>query len=150
MQRVQGNILDAKVGILVHGVNMQGKFNAGLAKQIRQMYPKAYQDYMRHYEHSALRLGDVIFTPVRPGLMIASAVTQEFYGRDPNYVYVNYHAVLECFKQVGPVAIMTSLPVIHPRIGVGLANGDWSKIEDCIHRGLAGFCDSTVYDYTEP
>lgn len=150
MKQVQGNILDAPVGILVHGVNMQGKFNLGLAKQIRERYPQAYHDYDHHYRNSVLRLGDVIFTRVRPGLIIASGVTQQYYGRDPNRVYVDYNAVYEVFKQVGPMAIMTNLPVIHPRIGAGFANGDWGKIQDCIHKALSGFCDTTLYVYDEP
>ncbi len=77
-------------------------------------------------------------------------MTQRYYGRDSNCVYVDYNAISEAFMQVGPVAIMTNLPVIHPRIGTGLANGDWSRIESLINRALTGFCESTLYVHDSP
>jgi len=149
MRLVHGNILDVSQGILVHGVNMQGKFNAGLAKQIRQRYPQVYQDYLRAYERG-LRLGDVIFTRVSATLIIASGVTQVYYGREPSVVYVNYRAVGEVFYQVASMARMTGLPVVHPAIGCGLAGGSWQEIEPLITQALHGLPESTLYVHDDP
>ena len=41
------NILDETKGIIVHGINAQGKMNFALAKQIREKYPQVYIDYLK-------------------------------------------------------------------------------------------------------
>lgn len=39
---IDENLLDAKNGIICHQVNCQGKMNSGVAKAIREKYPRVY------------------------------------------------------------------------------------------------------------
>lgn len=123
-------------GIIVHGVNAQGKFNSGFAKQVRQRYPQVYDDYMFYHGCGQLQLGRVIYSTISPELIIASGVTQEYYGRDPDVVYVDYGALARVFSTVRSKALDTRLPVKFPEIGCGLANGDWRQVQPIIERAL--------------
>lgn len=135
-----GNLLDATRGIIVHGCNAQGKMASGVAKDVRARYPQAYDAYMKEYETNGLKLGKIVWVRVsdNPLLGIANAITQQFYGRDPNRVYVNYDAVATVFDEIGKIARKHSLPVHYPKIGAGLGNGDWSIIEPIINNALEG------------
>lgn len=41
-----GNLLDAPQKVIAHQVNCQGKMESGVAKAIRDKYPKVYEDYL--------------------------------------------------------------------------------------------------------
>ena len=41
-----GNLLDAPQKVIAHQVNCQGKMGSGVAKVIRDKYPKVYETYL--------------------------------------------------------------------------------------------------------
>ncbi|HJZ91139.1 MAG TPA: hypothetical protein VKE40_09720 [Gemmataceae bacterium] len=61
---------------------------------------------------------------------------------------IRYEAVAECLERVAAKALELGASVHMPRIGCGLAGGEWSKIEPLIEQRL---CDRgvavTVYDF---
>lgn len=139
----QGNILNGvSDGIVVHGCNAQGKMNSGIAGQIHARFPSVFEDYWRQYESSGLKLGDVVVCPPNTGegrsFWIANAITQEFYGRDSSIRYVDYNAVRDVFSQVAQIAKANGLTVHYPKVGAGLANGQWEVIEKIIETELQG------------
>ncbi|MEM2159593.1 MAG: macro domain-containing protein [Candidatus Nitrosotenuis sp.] len=138
MKIQNGDILSAESGIIVHGCNAQGKMESGIAAYIRATYPAAYHEYNKAYENQkGLTVGTVVFAEVKPDLWIANAITQEFYGRDKNRVYVDYSAINKCFATVAELARRTKLDVHFPKIGAGLANGDWNIIANRIEDELS-------------
>lgn len=142
IQRHIGNVLTIPSGIIVHGCNAQGVMRSGIANSIRETFPQAYQDYRGIYEERGLRVGQVIFSVVgrdeagAPSKIIAHAITQEFYGRDPNVVYVDYEGLGRCFMVVRMKALETGLAVHFPLIGCGLANGKWPEVTSRIEPAL--------------
>ena len=130
----KGNLLDVTSGIIVHGCNAQGVFGSGVALAVKQKYPIAYDDYRAEYEysHNKLFLGTCIKSWVADYLMIISAITQQYYGRDSKR-YVNYAAIAECFKEAIDTANVYTLDLHFPLIGAGLGGGDWSIIEQLIN-----------------
>lgn len=141
------DILSVKEGIIIHGCNMQGKFNSGLAKSIREMYPDVYDAYMNAFNKRQLLLGKVIYHQVNDGLLFANAVTQVNYGRDENVVYVNYQAIKSVFKDVALVATKNNMVVHFPMIGCGLANGDWNIIKEIIRGELKHVQRAVYHEY---
>ncbi len=160
MKVISGNLLSNQHGILVHGCNCQGVMGGGIAASIRSQYPEVYARYAEKYHRTGLPLGDVqlVWNPqlaaqfgaaarshlstadqasdLPKHLVVANAMTQEFYGRDPDVVYVDYDAVFSAFARIRLLARDTSLPVRFPLIGAGLANGDWRTIQNAIKAGL--------------
>ena len=145
---VTGNILHETRGILVHGVNCQGKMNAGIALDIKKKYPKVLSSYLSMCDEferiPGKLLGLVDFVQVSDELIIASAFTQATYGRS-DFRYVSYDAIDDCFYRIKHHAIDAKLPVIYPRIGAGLANGNWDIISTIINAHLSPSVDHSLF-----
>jgi O-acetyl-ADP-ribose deacetylase (regulator of RNase III) len=110
---------------------------SGIAKSIREIYPKAFTDYhnLYVYQGNELVLGEVIPSLQPDGRTVFNMITQEYYGRDPNVVYVSYEAVEYCIKSINIyVACKGIVDVGFPQFGAGLANGDWNKIAAIIEK----------------
>jgi O-acetyl-ADP-ribose deacetylase (regulator of RNase III) len=144
----QGNVLDV-VGrntILAHGVNCRGAFGAGIARQIAERWPEVRKAYMDKYWSEGWHLGETQLVRLpRPEYtqklvwnfngygIIANCATQLGYGyKLTQNVYVNYEAVERCLEQVFGWANFRKQLVVMPKIGAGLAGGDWKVIEEIL------------------
>ena len=150
------NMLNVTSGILMHGVNCQGVMGSGIAAQIRSKWPVVFTDY-EAYISKMMRergwfpddfLGEVVLSEVSESLVIASAFTQESFGRDKNRVYVSYYAIERVFMEAAEIAQELGLPLCFPKIGAGLANGSWEKISEIISK-VEGMVDVEfrLYDW---
>lgn len=147
MEAKLGSLLDVKEGIIVHGCNAQGVMGSGVAKEVREKYPQAYQKYREAYEKAIklgmphLPVGKIIWCPISsesPKLTIANAITQKNYGRDPNVQYVSYEAIDMVFEKIAKVAKEHQVPVHFPLIGAALGGGKWEEIQPIIEKRLKG------------
>lgn len=145
---VKGDICSISSGILVHGCNAQGVMNSGIARQIRQMFPEAFDAYRKKYEMSGLVVGDVVFCPPTDtrAFWIANAITQKFYGRNPNVRYVDYDGIKKSFDKIATLAQKENLEIHFPQIGAGLGNGKWEDILPIIENSLQN-CSRTLWIY---
>jgi len=134
----RGDLLDADEIAIVHGCNAQGVMGSGVAKQIRERFPEAYTTYLAMKEYGGMKLGGVSFASFHdvddnPTKYVFNAITQEFYGRNPNIVYVSYDAIGEAFSLINDFCKEYNIKEIAmPKIGAGLANGDWDRIKSII------------------
>lgn len=129
----QGDLLTVTEGIIAHGCNAQGVMSSGVAKLIKDKYPLAYDDYLFHLKYEKNPLGTVSVIKVDRNLWIANCITQRNYGRDPDIVYVDYLALANCFDTLNSMVLADPKPLHIPKIGAGLANGDWETIENKIN-----------------
>lgn len=136
---VTGDMLEGPEHMIAHGCNAQGVMGSGVAKAIRDRYALAFTQYRTVYEKTGLSVGDVI-TVMCPGRVVFDAITQEFYGRNPNRVYVSYDGLRQAFFAINDSEIVRRRsdvmgepePIAMPLIGAGLANGKWSIISQII------------------
>ena len=142
IEYVTGNILLTDARHIIHGCNSKGVMGAGVAKAIRNWYPKAYQDYDDAYNSNGLRLGDIIVSIQPDDRVIHNAITQQDYGRRDDRVYVSYWAIAEVFRKINSWGVKE---IALPKIGSGLANGDWNVISAIIENTLI---DTKPYVYT--
>jgi len=141
IEYITGDLLQTDVKHIIHGCNSHGVMGSGVAKAIRDMYPKAYQDYNDAYNSYGLELGDIIVSVQENERVIHNAVTQKDYGRDSSRVYVSYWAIAEVFRKINQWGIRE---IAMPKIGSGLANGDWNVISAIIENTLI---DTKPYVY---
>lgn len=125
----EGDLLEAEENIIIHGCNAQGVMGSGVALVIKNKYPEAYKTY-RSYAGVGYRLGTISFAQIGDGKIIGNAITQEYYGRDKSKVYVDYDAVRAVFNYLNTLFPQDKIAL--PKIGAGLANGDWNVIEKII------------------
>jgi O-acetyl-ADP-ribose deacetylase (regulator of RNase III) len=132
-----GNLLAVERGILVHGCNARGVMGAGIALQIKQHFPQAFEVYAQAHKTTGLKLGTITWAEVAAQKIVVNAVTQDHYHHpNPEVVLVDYDSVERAFEAVRPLADRERLPVHFPLIGCGLARGKWQEIAPRIERAL--------------
>lgn len=144
IEYVKGDLFSTNIKTIVHGCNAQGVMGSGVAKIIKERYPKAYQRYRNEYEQfHRLQLGHVIPVPCGDRIndphnykIIVNAITQDFYGRDGSR-YVSYDAVAECMSTINKFFEVYGIDeVAMPQIGAGLGGGDWNVLSAIIESEL--------------
>jgi O-acetyl-ADP-ribose deacetylase (regulator of RNase III) len=128
---------DGTFDVIVHGCNCQCVMGAGIAKAIRSAFPAAYDADRATAKGDMAKLGTISVAEVgvAPGrLSVVNAYTQYHY-RGPGPL-VEYSAVRSCMASLKER--FAGLRIGYPRIGAGLAGGDWSVIREIIRGELAG------------
>lgn len=133
IEYVKGDLLSTPFRHIIHGCNSHGIMGSGVAKAIRDKYPRAYRDYNDKYNNCGLELGTIVVSVQDDRKVIHNAITQKDYGRNPNTVYASYWAIAEAFRKINLWGIRE---IAMPKIGAGLANGDWNVIEAIIENTL--------------
>lgn len=144
IEYIKGDLFATDITTIVHGCNAQGVMGSGVAKIIREKYPKAYDRYRKEYElHNHLKLGHVIPVPCGDRVndpdnykIIVNAITQDFYGRDGTR-FVSYDAVADAMTIINRFSEVYGITeVAMPLIGAGLGGGDWNVIAAIIESEL--------------
>lgn len=128
-----------QLDVIVHGCNCFHTMGAGIAKEIKDRYPTAYSADCSHTtKGDKNKLGGYTWVEVlaHTGLtfIIVNGYTQYNYGK--NGPHLNYEAVTSVFKMVKEQ--FPKLIIGYPRIGAGLAGGDWNRIQEIINEELNG------------
>ena len=96
MKYVKGDLLKAEEKYIAHGCNAQGVMGSGVAKVIKEKWPKAYKDYLLDLkainETRDRSLGAVLPSIQRDDKVILNLITQEFFGTEKRQV--NYAALI--------------------------------------------------------
>lgn len=142
----RGDVLKANVDIVAHGVNCRGGFGKGIAGQIAKLYPHVREKYLEKHRGEGWKLGDVQYVLANDVLVIANCATQDEYwnlGDDRNRVYVNYQAIQTVMEKLllrantAHGSLRSAAIIGMPRIGAGLAGGDWKRIEATVNEVFA-------------
>jgi len=156
IQYVTGDATNPKAEgsrIIVHVCNDIGGWGRGfvLALSDRWASPeREYRDWHKRRSDPPFELGQVLFVEVDSQLWVANMIgqrdTRSRGGRPP----VRYEAIREGLGRVADYAFEQNASVHMPRIGCGLAGGDWTKVEQLIEETLCSrSVDVTVYDLPE-
>jgi O-acetyl-ADP-ribose deacetylase (regulator of RNase III) len=133
--------------IICHICNDRGRWGKGFVLALSARWPgpeQAYREWFRSGE--GFGLGAVQFVQVGPNTWVANMVGQHGLrgGRTPP---IRYGAVEQCLGMVAEKAKELGASVHMPRIGCGLAGGQWDLIEPLILKTL---CEAgvpvTIYD----
>lgn len=133
MEETRGNILNVDHGIVCQQVNCRGVMGCGVAKQIRNKWPRVYEVYRRLYERQELKLGYMFLVTVGDDLLVANLCGQDRYGRDK--CYTDYMALGDALQALskwrGANYVVTGrpLPVYVPyKMGCSNAGGNWETV----------------------
>jgi O-acetyl-ADP-ribose deacetylase (regulator of RNase III) len=145
MKTIKGDLIQlAKQGefdVIAHGCNCFCTMGSGIAKSIRLHFPQAYKADMQTKKGDAEKLGTCSYAETEE-LVIINAYTQFNYGR--GRVFVDYKAVRNCMKWIAKNYPKSKIGL--PKIGAGLAGGDWDKIQEIIEEEM-GDLDVTIVEY---
>jgi O-acetyl-ADP-ribose deacetylase (regulator of RNase III) len=141
MKTVHGDLIqlarNGQFDVIVHGCNCFCTMGAGIAKAIRAAFPAAYDADLATVPGSREKLGSCSRAEVltdHASLVVVNAYTQfDWRGKGPK---VDYDAVRSCMKWIKLSYAGKRIGL--PKIGAGLAGGDWKRISAIVDEELEG------------
>lgn len=149
MQIIRGDLIElAKVGkfdVIVQGCNCQCRMGRGIALTIKQQFPEAVAADCQTVVGDRSKLGSFTSAKIdRDGydFTIVNGYTQ--FHWDGEGVLADYDAIRAVFRQIK--AQFSGQRIGYPKLGAGLARGDWAIIAQIITEELAGE-DHTLVEF---
>jgi len=145
IEYIKGNLLDTDSGVIAHCANCFNTMGAGVAAAIKSRFPEAYIADCKTKQGDRGKLGGFSKSAGKP-------VVYNLYGQY-NYGFSNGKPPIDYFAlNNAMVAMRTDLirsgyagTISLPRLGAGLAGGDWTKIEKIISDTLSGTWQVKIY-----
>jgi len=135
--------------IIVHVCNDIGGWGRGFVVALSKRWPEPEQRYRawhRGESEHPFALGEVQFVQVGDTLWVANLIGQRDVRRVEGVPPVRYEAIRKGLQRVAAKARQLGASVHMPRIGCGLAGGQWEEVakivEELVNRGVP----VTVYD----
>jgi O-acetyl-ADP-ribose deacetylase (regulator of RNase III) len=128
---VQGDLLESSERVIAHGCNCRGGFGSGFAKAVAAKFPQVKERYINRFNSEGFDLGELQLVEVgdSSGRVFANCTTQDRYGKPDEGPYVSYPAIRKVIQQ-----LVKTFPqgFAIPKIGAGLAGGNWDIISKII------------------
>ena len=129
--------------VILHGCNCHHRMGAGIAKYLRAVYPQVFTaDVSQTKQSDRKKLGTYSVAKVAPNLHILNCYTQYDYKHYEGHAPVDYDAIRDCLKKVN--IEYDGWEIRSPKIGCGLAGGDWDRVEQIFQEELNNQ-DVTIY-----
>ena len=158
-----GDLLKSGCDIICHQVNEYGVMGAGIAKKIKEKYPKAFEDYVKAIKEAASKCKDLplfALSKQPDGVIVANMFTQRNGKTDieilRNAAVFLLMQIFDLFMTKLKFNDMTGAFFVRPfRVGIpylygcGIAKGDWGevrKIWEDVFGGLE-YIDLEVWKY---
>ena len=149
-------LINGEVDAIAHCCNAQGVMGSGLAKQIRERLPEAYDAY----KAAPMTLGTNVIADVVGGeRKVVNMIAQEFYGRGKRQVHYGalakclLNAPLACKKLLlqdglnyGDSRIQNFKLGVPYKLASDLAGGDWNVVLELLEAvEMSGSVEVVVY-----
>lgn len=141
---------DGDVNVIAHGCNTYCTMGNGIAPQIKKAFPQAYEADLKTGKGDRNKLGKFTYALVEQGHVFNLYSQHGFWGRNKGLRDLDYNALYDAMVEMKLfLEYHTERPVGGyriglPKIGAGLAGGDWNVIEAMI-KSVFFDCDVTVY-----
>lgn len=149
MKTVPGDLiqlaLEGQFDVIIHGCNCQCTMGKGIAKSIKETFPAAYEADCDTAKGDRQKLGTISFATVEHEgreITVVNGYTQ-FHWKGPEGK-ADYEAIRGVMKDVKTQ--FAGKRIGYPKIGAGLAKGDWNTISQIIEDELAGE-DHTLVEF---
>lgn len=146
-------VLDNSGTMLIHVCNDAGVMGAGIAKEVKDRLPEAFNKYSSSCRITPreFRLGTITQTDK----VINMIAQQSYYGENGTYTknkscYLNYGALADCLSQVAHMAEFDQFDsvVLPLGMGAGRAGGDWYIVLSMVEYYLKPVANIIICDYT--
>lgn len=141
---LKGDVTKADQDVIAHGVNCKGAMGSGVALALLKRWPRVREEYIEFHKNFGWRLGTVQYIPVNDHQIVANCATQKSY-LPRGQKHVDYEAVEICMQDLYEYCKMHGKSLAIPKIGAGLAGGDWKEIRKIINKI---FVDMDVHVYS--
>lgn len=136
-----------EVDVIAHGCNCYCAMGSGIAPLIKAAFPAAWKADLQTKKGSKDKLGTFSYA-IQDSVIIGNLYTQfGFWGRNKGLRDLDYNAMydsMSMFKHMLVQRFGDRVRIGLPKIGAGLAGGDWNVIEAMVISTF-GSLDVTVY-----
>jgi len=140
----KGNLLEATQDIIAHGCNCSGGFGRGVAGQIAKKWPAVKAAYFRQYNAFGWKLGFTQYVDVGDKIIVNCGTQEKYFPL--GVCHANYAAIHAAMNEVRDYAKQKGLSIAIPKIGAGLAGGDWNDIRNILEEVFFEY-NVTVYEF---
>lgn len=138
-----------EVDAIAHQANCFNTMKSGIAPLIVAYCPEAGEADQKTSRGDIAKLGTTSVGFADDNAMIWNLYGQFHYGREPGVVYTNYHALEQALTHMGRWLYQSSgdNSIGLPKLGCGLAGGDWAIVEGLIKKTLVAYGHHvTIYE----
>lgn len=137
IEKIKGNLLEAQVNAIAHGCNCQGIMNAGIAKDIKEKYPKMYKEYKSLCQTDLAIPGQLQLYIQKDSPYIINLFTQNTIREGATLEYIDEATKLLAqrlseYRQKDPKLNTLGMP----KIGCGLGRLNWKQVKPIIESNL--------------
>lgn len=139
--------------IIVHCCNDIGAWGSGFVVALSKRW-KAPEQYYRGWKEcfpeQRLPLGVAQLVKVEPDIYVANMIGQRGVRGPANLSPIRYFAIADALDEVFQLAVNNECSIHGPRLGAGLAGGDWKKIENILENASENYdVPVTIYDFED-
>lgn len=133
--------------VIVHCCNDIGGWARGFVLSLSARWSKPEAEYRAWFrgERGLHFLGAVQYVPVESDIWVANVIGQHDIRTIDGIPPIRYDALRAGLRRVGRFAAENNASIHAPRLGAGLAGGDWKIIESIIDDELWGL-KVNIYD----
>lgn len=133
-----------------HGCNCHDAMHSGVAWELQRAFPIVREmdhNWFMTHENNMDMLGQVFPVHIAGEAYVMNMYTQYYPGAD-----CRYDAIEKAFADANRVLSANGFTLMIPRIGAGVAGGDWDKIVEIINRVTPDLMitvvdwDGTIFD----
>ena len=124
---IQGNILESNAYAIVNPVNCEGYMGKGLAYQIKQQYPKTYEDYSIVCKQGGLSIGQIHCFKENQKMIINFPTKNKWRAKS------NISYIIDALPAVVDFIIDNNIKSIAiPPLGCGLGGLEWEEVKQIL------------------
>jgi O-acetyl-ADP-ribose deacetylase (regulator of RNase III) len=138
---IERDLFESTAQVIAHQVNCQGVMGGGVALQIRERWPEAYNRYHYLCEKSGSELlGGIQFFDLGIGRSLVHLFGQDGLGKGRQTNYEALYTALEYLRGWMEATWVGQKTVAFPyKLGCGLAGGSWEIVEAMVRTVFDGF-----------
>lgn len=131
IQAVEHDTSSSRKTFFTHGCNCHAAMGSGIAPQIAKAFPQVeeqdrlFHNLMHRNNRPAFMLGEARPVSLSQNVTVFNSYTQYYPGKD-----FRPQALVNAFKAIN--TMIEGHTLIIPRIGAGVAGGDWEEISKLI------------------
>lgn len=146
-QEINGDLVtlakEGKFNVIAHGCNCFCTMGAGIAPHMALVFGcDKFRLEDSAYKGDINKLGQIDYVRIPDGVWVINAYTQ--YGVSRHVRALDYDALTLCLRKIN--FRFNGRHIGLPKIGCGLAGGDWKVVKEIIIKELSS-CDVTIVIY---
>lgn len=138
----QGNavsaLIDGEIDVLIHVCNNKGVMGSGIALEIKNRVPDAYDAYMQGKDDGLGSISVGWYSPSDDTIngMVINMIAQDGYGRGIRHL--NYGALARCLHKASQISKTLNIGLPY-KMGADRAGGDWEIVLEMVEFFLKDF-----------